>query len=274
MDQIRRRDKHTNWYRRIALFGVLLVVGMVSLSFSSVRSVLSRSVYMVAPSVWEWGEGVHNKWNSFLTLWSEKNTLIAENLELRESASRMAALALDRDSLEQKVVFLEGALSRDTDNSRIVANVIFNPRKALYDTLVIDRGERDGVSVGDQVVYSGVGAIGKITEVYESSAKVVLYSSPGEKHDVVIQRENLVWGTAVGRGMGNFEAKIPQGSTVVSGDNVFLPKSSGVQHEVILGVVGYVEENPSEPFTRVLFRTSFNISNVQIVEVISSLNKK
>jgi hypothetical protein len=76
---------------------------------------------------------------------------------------------------------------------------------------------------------------------------------------------NVIPATAHGRGMGNFEAKIPQGSLVASGENVLIPGE-----DLILGVVGAIEENPGEPFMRVFFRTPFNISAIDSIEVIKS----
>lgn len=273
MDQIRHRDKQMRWYRRIAVVVLLCVMGVLSLTVPPLRAFFSRSIYMVAPSVWEWGDGVGKEWDAFFALWHDKNVLETENKKLQADISRMEALVLDRNALEQRAALLEEMLGRHTANVRTVANVIFRPGRALYDILVIDRGEDEGVMVGDQIVYSGVGAIGEVAEVYPSSAKVLLYSTPGEKHDVIIGREHPVWGTAVGRGMGNFEVKIPQGSSLALGDQVVLPQGVVRQSEVVLGVVGDIEVNPVEPFTRVLFRTSFNINDVHLVEVVAPRKK-
>jgi hypothetical protein len=70
-------------------------------------------------------------------------------------------------------------------------------------------------------------------------------------------------GVARGRGMGNFETKVPQGSSVSVGDEVRLSGNA-----LILGIVGAVDEKPAEPFVRVLFRTTFNIAEIRSVEVL------
>jgi hypothetical protein len=121
--------------------------------------------------------------------------------------------------------------------------------------------------MGDRVVYAGTGAVGEVIEVYKTSSKIKLYSSPGETRTVLVGNQEIP-GTAVGRGMGNFEVKIPRESSITPQEYVFLPPSLPGESKLILGIVGVVEEDAEEPFDRILFRTPFNVTEMRFVEIL------
>ncbi len=248
--------------RRNLVLAVFILLGAFVLLYAPVRGAISQTIYTGAPSVWRLGGEVSDTWSSFWGGFAIKRSLVYENNMLKEEVSRMQVNVLDRNMLEEEVAQLKEALGRVSEDNRVTANVLVGPRWSLYDTLIIDAGAENGIVTGDRVVYSGAGVIGEITEVYDNASKVKLYSSPGEEQAVVIGAL-AVPAVAEGRGMGNFEAKVPQGSLVIVGDEVRIPAGN-----LILGIVGSVEENKVLPFIRVLFRTTFNIAEVRSVEVI------
>ena len=268
MEQIRRRD-NSRIRRKLIVGGVLFTLGLFILLIPSVREVLSRTVYMVAPSVWEWGDGVKKATTLFIASTKERQALIFENEALKGDFARMEALVLDRNLLEERVATLEESLGRKGGDSRILAKVLWVPGRTPYDTFVVDVGSEENVSVGDLVVYAGAGAVGEVSEVYARSAKIKLYSFPGETHPVLVG-ETEIPGMAVGRGMGNFEVKIPRDSLVLQEDWVFLPSRGTGQEKLILGTVGLVEKKQEESFDHVLFRAPFNTAEIHEVEVLRS----
>lgn len=247
--------------KNIALIA-LFAVSAFALLYSPVRTSLAEGAYTAAVSVWDFGDTASNTWNSFITNFRSKEVLVTENKTLHEEVSRMQAQVLDRNLLAEKVATLEEALGRVRSDDRVVATVLAGPGLTPYDVLLVDAGTEQGISVGNMVVYAGSGVVGEIIESTPVSSKVKLLSSPGEEHAVIVG-SHAIPVLAVGRGMGNFEAKVPQDSTVLVGDNVLLAKGS-----LILGVVSLVEEKPAEPFKRIFFRLPFNITEVQSVEVI------
>ncbi len=248
--------------RKNMALAVLILVSAFALLYAPSRGAISQTIYMVAPAVWKVGGEVRDTLNSFWGGFNSKRSLVYENDMLKEEVNRMQVNVLDRNMLEESVIKLKEALGRVSEDNRVTADVLAGPGRSPYDTLIIDAGTENGVVVGNRVVYSGVGVIGEIAEVYDTSAKVKLYSSNGEEHAVVVGVQ-AVPSVAKGRGMGNFEIKVPQGSLVVVGDEVLMPTGN-----LILGIVGSVEENIVLPFTRVLFQTTFNIAEVRSVEVI------
>ena len=251
--------------RTLVLAGVILVCLFV-LVVPPVRSLVSRGIYAVAPGMWDTGASLGGAWGAFRERIHTQNTLATENRDLKDRLARMEAQVLDRNLLAEKVTMLEESLGRTPSDNRITAYVLAGPGRSPYDTLALDVGSDDGVLVGQHVAYVGAGLVGKIVEVYGSSSKARLFSSYGEEVSVLIGKDKIPV-TATGRGMGNFEALVPAGSAVVLGDEVRV--SPG---DLILGNVESVESKPSEPMMRVLFRTVFNIAEVQSVEIIERSN--
>lgn len=246
----------------------LVAISAFSLLFTPVRGALTQVVYKVSPLIWNIGSFGENTWSSFSLNFKEKKSLFVENEMLHADINLMQAQVLDRNLLSEKVIKLEEALGRTQSDNRVVAYVLAGPGLSPYDTLVIDVGEDNGIAVGNTVVYASAGAIGEVVEVSKSSSKVKLYSSPNEEHLVIIGK-NQISTKAIGRGMGNFEAKVPQETAVSLGDSV-----TSLKGGLLLGTVSFIEEKSSLPFSRVLFRLPFNITEIHSVEVIISDMKR
>jgi len=258
---MRLRDNSLLRGKNLALI-IFVAISIFALSYNPVRTALSQVLYIVAPSIWKTRAVALESGDTFLTNFKIKRSLVYENIILREEVARMQVQVLDRNLLSEKVLKLEDALGRAGSDNRVSAEVLSSPRWSPYDILGIDAGSDHGIALGDLVVYANAGVIGVVAEVYPTSAKVKLYSSPGEENIVFIGPKSTP-SSAHGRGMGNFEAKLPKGSVVEKGDIVVLPKGN-----LILGTVGLVEEEPALPFVNVFFRTPFNIADIHEVEVI------
>lgn len=248
--------------RRTFVLGGVILLCFFILLVAPVRGAFSRALYAVAPGMWDTGASISAMWQGLWDRVHTKTTLINENTALKERVLRMETQVLDRNLLEEKVSTLEEDFGRQPRDNRTLAYVLAGPGRSPYDTLAVDVGTDVGVTVGDYVAYVGAGVIGKVAEVYGSSAKVKLFSSFGEETDVLLG-SSLIPVTARGRGMGNFEASVPAGSAVLVGEDVRLPPGS-----LILGKIEAIESKPSEPAMRVLFRTTFNIAEIRSVEII------
>lgn len=247
--------------RNIAL-AVFIAVSAFSLLYPPVRESLTQVSSEGATKAWNFGQITSHIYGVLVANFKSKSELQFENESMLALVGHMQAQVLDRNLLAEKVARLEEILGRTQGDDRVVANVLVGPGNSPYDTLVIDVGAEQGVKIGSKVVYAGSGVIGEIVEVTSATSKVKLYSSPREEKEVIIGKRYTP-ALAVGKGMGNFETKVPQDSLVAVGDNVILTNGY-----LIIGTVSLVEDKPSLPFKRVLFRVPFNIAEIRTVEVI------
>lgn len=259
----RQTNQNKNFIKRsnIVLI-VVVIVGVLLLSYTPTRGVITSSVFPFATSIWSFKKSVSTYIGSFSVIFEEKEALYAENILLHEEVNRMQTLVLDRNLLKEKNDGLLEVLGRTGGDNRIVANVLSGAKQSFYDTLIVDAGEEAGVAPGNVVVYSGAGVIGEVIEITRTTSKVGLYSAPGKEHSVVIGRDSVP-ALARAKGMGNFEALVPKGSKIALGDNV-----TSVDGKLIFGTVSLVEEEEAQPTEHVFFRLPFNITKIRTVEII------
>jgi cell shape-determining protein MreC len=144
----------------------------------------------------------------------------------------------------------------------ILTSILSKPNKSLYDTLIVDVGSKNGVSFGQRVFALGNVPIGSISEVYPNYSKVILYSSPGEKTEVVISGRDAFM-QVVGRGGGNFEMLLPRDLILEKGAEAVLP---GIT-PFTLGIVQAILSDPRDAFQKALLVSPVNIFELKFVEV-------
>jgi cell shape-determining protein MreC len=104
--------------------------------------------------------------------------------------------------------------------------------------------------------------IGRVGFVYNNSAKVTLFSNPGEKVQVVLSSKNIFL-EIVGRGGGNFEMIMPTDFTPQKGDEVVLPGISAY----VVGVVENIISDPRDSFIKAILSSPVNIQEEKFVEI-------
>jgi cell shape-determining protein MreC len=179
-----------------------------------------------------------------------------------ELASTSAALA-DRDLLYKEVADLRERLGRgDAPQARVLASVLQRPPWTAYDTLLIDAGADHGIAAGALVSAGGQGLIGRVSEVYDTSARVELFSAPGVSYQALL---NGVLPIAVeGQGGGSLRAEVPAGTQVKAGDTVAFPGLLGG----IVSLVSATEDKAGESFIVIYLRLPANPADLRFVEVL------
>ncbi len=201
---------------------------------------------------------------SFSTgFFSSKSALLKENQNLRSYIESNEAKNLRFETINREYQNLLSAYGRNASSSNFVlGNVIAKPPQSPYDVLIIDVGNDHGVGVGESVYGPGEILVGRVNEVTDSSSKVVLFSSVGEKSDVTVERtsESI---SIIGTGGGNLEAEAAQEMDIIIGDTVVLPQFNGA---IIASVVS-IDTSVTSAFKRVLLKSPLNIFSFRWVKV-------
>jgi len=245
---------------------IFFVVFALLFSFNPTRDFLFKMGY----PFWAIKNSVNYFFTQSYNVLKSKNNLISENYLLREDIKRNENDVVLLDLIKKENEDLKGILGRKINNSNIVlATVLVKPSFSAYDTLIIDVGENDGVYVGDKVLAEGNVFIGHISEVYAGMSKIVLYSSPNEKTNVLVGNNNIEK-EALGIGGGNFRLETPREIDIKEGDVITIPSLS----LNIFGIVEKVEYKDADSFQSVFFKNPVNISELKWVQVVLSKNKK
>ncbi len=243
----------------------LVILFIIIFSFPWAKNIL----FGVGSPFWIIKNGINTYISDNIGVLYTKKLLLSQNESLRTQIKLNEKNLAIFNLLKNENGDLKTILGRKKDGQKLLlSSVLVKPFLSAYDTLIIDVGSSDLVNVGDKVLADGNVFIGYVSEVYNNTSKVVLYSSPGEKVKILVGGNNLEK-EAVGIGGGNFKIEIPKEIGVKEGDIIVIPSVS----LNVFGVVEKVEYKDSDSFQNILFKNPVNILELKWVEVILS-NKK
>jgi cell shape-determining protein MreC len=235
--------------KNILPYSILSIVIVLFLFFF--RAGLSNITLGFFKPLLKLGNGIENKLGN------------SEVEKLKNEIDEDAAKLQNYNVILDENTKLKEILNRKRENTELIlAAILTKPNQSVYDTIIIDAGENQNISLGKTVYALGNIPIGKINEVTANSSKVLLFSSPGVKTEGVITGRD-VFNELVGRGGGNFEMVLPRNLSVEAGTNVTTPGLS--PH--VLAIAETTITDPRDAFTKVVLRAPVNIFELKFVEV-------
>jgi cell shape-determining protein MreC len=198
-----------------------------------------------------------------------KSSLYNQNQKLQTEVSFDDVRMANYDSVMADDASLKEILGRvNPKTNMVLATILSKPNQSPYDILLIDAGITQGIKTEDTVFALGNIPIGYISDIYQNSAKVILFSNPGETTQAIISSASgspsgNISIQIVGRGGGNFEMIMPKGFVLQEGTQVVLP---GI-NSYVLAIAQKVISDPRNAFTKVLLTSPVNIQSLKFVEV-------
>ncbi len=166
-------------------------------------------------------------------------------------------------SLKDENEQLQEMMGRKTEHDdRLLSVILSRPPRVPYDSLIIDIGEDHGLGEGDLVYAEMDYVIGHVEVVNSNSSVVKLFSSPGEKVDVLVGSSTIPV-VAEGRGAGNFYIKVPKNIPIAEGDQILVP---GI-HPVVLGTAEHVDASEGEAFSYIYFKLPVKLNALHYVQI-------
>ncbi len=184
--------------------------------------------------------------------WSSPNVLPNVSLELQNATIR----ELQQENIELKSILKANA----STTAPHMYYIVKKPPFTVYDSYVVDVKSSNNVMIGDRVYAVGNVLIGEVSEVNAGFAKVKLYSSYGEKFDVLIGKKDIQ-ASALGQGGGSFEVILPKDIKVSEGDIVTVPDFG----TTVFGIVKNIKVDPARAFSTILFTQPINIYEQKVV---------
>ncbi len=158
--------------------------------FSKVSAVVFHPVLFL-------GRGMEGKFQNFGSYFASKNSLYNQNQKLQAEVPFDDARMANYDSIVADDATLKETLGRiNTKASMIVSAILAKPNQSPYDTLLVDAGTTQGVKIGDTVFALGDVPVGSVSDVYQNSAKVILFSNPGMTTEAIIPLGHSTTGEA------------------------------------------------------------------------------
>lgn len=185
---------------------------------ASIEGLASTPLYFIADIFSAASRGVNNT----LTDLRQISTFRERIIELEEALAQLQAEAVDLREVgidAQRLAELLDYRSSYLNQQTITAEVIAYDPNALTRTIIINRGSRDGVSVGMPIT-TQAGLVGRVTDVTAVASRVLLVTDPTINVPSRLQTSRAP-GKISGLLSGGLRMElIPSGSVVEVGDIV------------------------------------------------------
>jgi rod shape-determining protein MreC len=265
------------WWRRYrflftALIFLFLAFLILTLHAKAEREVsIAQKVFMQvslplqrkAQEAISWLKGVGEHY-IFLTRVQQENQDLKRTISaLRQENNRFLEAILAEERLKKLYLF-------QSHNSfpSLVAQVVARDPSNWFKTLLVNKGEKDGVSK-DMAVVVSEGVVGRVIEVSPDVAKVLLISDPNSALDVIIQRA---------RCQGIMEGKVEEvcvlkyvqkSEDVQVGDKVITSGLGGIFPKgLMIGTITKIERKRPGIFQYIEVTPSVDLSKLEEVLII------
>jgi rod shape-determining protein MreC len=194
------------------------------------------------------------------------------------TSTKDALLACQTDTAKFKMLQDENAELRTQLNFfstqkfvHIGAEVIGRNIEPLGSTLIINRGEKDGVKVGNAVIVSSGVLIGKIAKIEQESSLVRLLNDNQSKVAATILNHEKSLGVIEGGfGISVRMDFIPQQEDVRVGDLIVTSGlEAGMPRGLLVGNVVAIEKEAYEPFQKAILSPAASLSSIAFVSVVT-----
>ena len=195
--------------------------------------------------------------------------------EVAKLQDRVLSLAIDRvkfDELTRQNKDLKDTLKfvERQDLRLVTASIIARSNTTQTSTFSIDRGEQDGVQVGDPVIVKDGVLVGKVVSVTPKSATVHSLADPSVGTAVSLLNQSQTIGVAEGIAGNLLRLKfIPQQTSIQVNDLVISSGlETGVPAGLFIGLVNDVRPEQNAPFLEAVIQPLVDIRQYTIVHVL------
>lgn len=257
----------------LALAAVLLMALQLSGNLRPVQSLITQ---LTAPAQLG-ATGITASVEGFFASIARVRTLEREHAALQTRADQLEAenntlreVENENEQLRALLNFAETRPRLELRGAQIVARVIGEESTNFSETILIDLGQVHGIRTGMPVV-TDQGLVGRISEVTENTAKVLLLNDAGSSASALLTESRLngiVRGSTNGDLIMDF---IPQGPTFKVGEGVL---SSGLGGQfprgLTIGVIESIDSQPNAVFQTARVRPAVDFGSLELVMVITN----
>ena len=265
------------WLRRsrgalliLVFISVFLYIFSLNFQTPNKMDVLQRSVTeTVSPPIRFFGnlfsafEQLFKDYIWLKNLRGENESLKREIIELESKVTSYQEAYVENQRLRRLIDFKTSTMAET-----IPAEVIVHDLTGWFQTLMVDKGFRDGVAP-DMPVVNDEGVIGRVLDVSGRYSRVLLITDQGSDIDAIDQR-NRVRGILCGKDANGCVLKYIRGNLdIKEGDLVITSGKDGIYPKGLrLGVVHAVYKNPVDLFQKIDVKPLVRLSALEEVLII------
>jgi rod shape-determining protein MreC len=196
----------------------------------------------------------------------ENEKLVRNNSELLSKNAELASVANENQLLRQQ---LDLAPRKDYDLE--ASFVIGQDPQGINNFILIDKGASSGIREGMPAIISRGTLIGKVSEVNEASAKVLLITDPKSTVNAEVENSGARGIVRGEYGLGIALDMISQKDVINEGDSIITSGlGGGVPKSLYIGKIGKVKESPDKLFQQATVVSPIDFSKLDIVFIIKA----
>jgi len=260
--------------KRVAVwfFAVILLVGFFLIP-SPVSKILNNFVLKSTKKLAKSFVAAGRRTSESFSVIFEINDLRSENQRLADDivrskvdGSKFAELQVENSNLKERLAYKEA----HPEMKLLISNVIGIDPTNYYDTILLDRGSLDGVSVGMAVTSLGV-LVGKIDQVNDSTSRVLLITSKDSIVQVMLEGTRTT-GVLKGGISGMALENIPLDTLVGDGENVITSGLGGkLPKGIFVGTASREISVKSDIFKTVEVRSPLNFQKFETLFIVTGV---
>jgi rod shape-determining protein MreC len=204
---------------------------------------------------------------------AELQSLRQRNADLEEALAQFQGELVELREISsdyQRLADLLNYTTQTTEQEFLAADVISIDQSGFLRTITLNRGTRDGISIGMPVV-TDQGLVGRITEVSANASRVLLVSDQSSAISARLQTSR-VEGSVIGQLSGVLRMTfIPIGESIQVGDLVLTSGLGGnFPPDVVIGQVTSKLQLEFETFQEAEVRSLINFDTLEIVLIVTN----
>lgn len=269
--------------QKIGIIAVLIISLLVVLNFPLFSKPVRNFFYLISEPIqkvfWQTGKNLAN----FFELIRKIKSLKKENEELKLEIQKLLTENISLKELKRENEILREALNLGLEKEWTLNLSQVIGKEISQDSLIINRGIKDGISKGMIVINEQKVLVGKIGEVYQNFSKVQLISHEAISFDAKIlapyQSEDFGGGLdtetfGLVKGKGNLKLSfelIPQGKEIKIGDQIITTALGGnFPPGLLVGEIKEIKKSDVTPFQEAKIKPAFEIEDLDFLFIITN----
>lgn len=255
------------------ILAVIITIGVfAAINFLGFSAKIKNTFYLASSPIqnffWQAGNSVSTFFNTIFkvnTLRERYENLLLENQKL------LAEIATLKE-YEKENIALRDALQIGLEKDYEIAFARIAGKDTAGESIVIDKGAKDGLSKDMAVITPQKSLVGRISGVFDNFSRVQLISSTKSSFDAKIQDKNI---TGVLKGEGNqriFIDLLPVDAEIKEGDVVVTNALGGIfPAGILIGRITSIRKTDTKPFQQANVMPFFDLKDADGLFVITSL---
>jgi len=221
----------------------------------------SQALYAISTNLGEESQNFSNV-NELEEAYKNLNNQILE-YKINEVDNKI--LLEENEELRRQLEF-----KKRNDYTMIGSSVIGKNIDPLGNTIILDKGEEDGVIIDSPVIVGNGVLVGKIVRVETRSSIVRLINDNQSRiASTVVNKDRSIGLVEGGYGISVHMNYIPQNESINVGEMVI---SSGLEKNIpkglLIGTIEAVEKEAYQPFQRAILKPLVNLDKISLVSII------